>query len=144
MRCAAPSGIAQTSGLARRFHVMIQLREIDCYPDWFEHAPQGPFVSFARRFIRDISAVEAALTLPWSTGPVEGKINKPKLIKRSMFGRPGIELPRTLLIICIENAKYALLKKDWRVKRCRANSAANGEWKQSRAFPRIRGTKSRM
>ena len=32
---------------------------------------------------RDYAAVKAALTRPWSNGPVEGHINRPKLIKRS-------------------------------------------------------------
>lgn len=39
-----------------------------------------------------MDTVEAALRLPWSTGPVEGKINKLKLIKRSMCGRANIDL----------------------------------------------------
>jgi transposase len=36
---------------------------------------------------RDYAAVKAALTLPWSTGPVEDHINRLKLIKRSGYGR---------------------------------------------------------
>nr|WP_263499467.1 transposase [Sphingobium sp. 3R8] len=54
----------------------------------------NPLASLARGLKRDIGAVQAALTLPWSTGPVEGKINKLKLIKRSMYGRAGLELLR--------------------------------------------------
>jgi len=34
----------------------------------------------------------------WSTGPVEGKINKLKLIKRSMYGRAGLDLLRARLM----------------------------------------------
>lgn len=45
-----------------------------------------------------MDAVEAALKLPWSTGPVEGKINKLKLIKRSMYGRANIDLLRCRII----------------------------------------------
>lgn len=54
--------------------------------------------SFARGLPRDIDAVGAALTLPWSTGPVEGKINKLKLIKRSMYGRAGLDLLRARIM----------------------------------------------
>jgi hypothetical protein len=36
--------------------------------------------------------VLAGLTLPWSTGPLEGHVNRLKLIKRSMYGRA--KLPR--------------------------------------------------
>lgn len=46
----------------------------------------------------DMDAVEAALKLPWSTGPVEGKVNKLKLIKRSMYGRANIDLLRCRII----------------------------------------------
>ena len=35
------------------------------------------------------SLVEAALRLPYSTGPVEGNINRLKPIKRSGYGRQG-------------------------------------------------------
>lgn len=45
-----------------------------------------------------MDAVQAALRYPWSIGPVEGKINKLKLIKRSMYGRAGIDLLRARMI----------------------------------------------
>jgi len=38
--------------------------------------------------------VKAGLTLPWSTGPVEGQINRLKMLKRQMFGRANIDLLR--------------------------------------------------
>jgi hypothetical protein len=40
------------------------------------------------------AAVLAGLTLPYSNGVVEGKVNKLKLIKRTMFGRAGFPLLR--------------------------------------------------
>ena len=40
------------------------------------------------------AAVRAALSLPWSTGPVEGQISRLKTIKRTMYGRAGVELLR--------------------------------------------------
>jgi transposase len=43
---------------------------------------------------QDEAAVKAALTLPWSTGPVEGHINRLKLIKRSGYGRMQRDLLR--------------------------------------------------
>ena len=65
---------------------------------WLAQAPASPLASFARRPKRDIDTVSAALTMPWSTGRVEGKISKVKLIKRSMYGRAGIDLLRARLI----------------------------------------------
>ena len=38
--------------------------------------------------------MRAALELPWSTGPVEGHINRLKTIKRQMFGRAKFDLLR--------------------------------------------------
>jgi len=40
----------------------------------------------------DDEAVKAGVTLPWSSGPVEGHINRVKLIKRQVFGRAKFDL----------------------------------------------------
>src|SRR4030088_2264964 len=47
---------------------------------------------FARVLGRDLGAVEQAITSRWSNGPVEGHINRLKMIKRQMYGRAGFEL----------------------------------------------------
>ena len=39
---------------------------------------------------QDEAAVRAALTTPWSNGPVEGQVNRLKVIKRQMYGRAGL------------------------------------------------------
>ena len=38
--------------------------------------------------------MRAALTEPWSNGQVEGQVNRLKVIKRDMYGRPGFDLLR--------------------------------------------------
>ena len=43
---------------------------------------------------RDEAAIEATLRLSYSTGPVEGNINRLKLIKRSGYSRAGFDLLR--------------------------------------------------
>jgi transposase len=48
------------------------------------------FLTFARSVERDKPAILAGLTLPYSTGPVEGYINRLKLIKREAYGRAGL------------------------------------------------------
>src|SRR5712671_3057758 len=40
----------------------------------------------------DYAAVKAGVTLPWSSGPVEGHINRLKMLKRQMFGRARLDL----------------------------------------------------
>ena len=41
---------------------------------------------------KDEAAVRAAAMLPWSTGQVEGQINRLKTIKRQMYGRAKLDL----------------------------------------------------
>jgi transposase len=48
-------------------------------------------VTFADGLRRERTEPLAALTLPWSTGPVEGHITKLKLIKRQGYGRAGLD-----------------------------------------------------
>jgi transposase len=62
---------------------------------WLEQATAStlkPFQSFAASVRRDYEAVQAGVTHNWSTGPVEGEINRLKLVKRTMFGRAGFAL----------------------------------------------------
>ena len=51
-----------------------------------------PFQSFAASLRRDYAAVRAGVEQKCSTGPVEGEINKLKMVKRAMFGRAGFPL----------------------------------------------------
>lgn len=48
------------------------------------------FRSIALGIEQDKVAVLAGLTLPYSTGPIEGQINRLKLIKREAYGRAGL------------------------------------------------------
>lgn len=95
---SASLDVANAAELARRFQSMICNREVAALEPWLHDAANGPMSSFARGIRRDVEAVRAALMVPWSTGPVEGKINKLKLIKRSMYGRAGMDLLRSRMI----------------------------------------------
>lgn len=61
---------------------------------WLIDARGTALDAFARGVERDREAVMAALVEPWSTGPVEGQINRLKLLKRTMYGRAGYDLLR--------------------------------------------------
>lgn len=54
---------------------------------------------FAAGLERDLAAVTAGLTLPWSSGVVEGHVNRIKLLKRQMFGRAGFDLLRKRVLL---------------------------------------------
>ncbi|MFB9704895.1 transposase [Rhodococcus aetherivorans] len=50
--------------------------------------------SFAVGLLRDLDAVTAGLTLEYSSGPVEGHVNRIKMLKRQMYGRAHFDLLR--------------------------------------------------
>ena len=55
--------------------------------------------SFATGIRQDQQAVTNGLTLPYSSGKVEGSVNKIKTIKRQMYGRAGFDLLRKRVIL---------------------------------------------
>ena len=48
---------------------------------------------------KDLPAVIAGLTLPYSNGPIEGAKGKVKLLKRQMYGRAGFPLLRQRILL---------------------------------------------
>lgn len=92
LRAASPT-IAQAADLGCEFHDSLVERKADTLDGWLASALKR-IASFARGLVRDLDAVRAAIDLPWNTGPFEGKINKIKLITRSMYGRSGLNLLR--------------------------------------------------
>jgi len=55
--------------------------------------------TFAAGLRQDQAAIQAALTMPWSSGQAEGQINKLKLIKRQMYGRGNFDLIRSRVLL---------------------------------------------
>ena len=46
----------------------------------------------------DHAAVRNGLTLPYSSGAVEGRVNRIKMLKRQMYGRAGFDLLRKRIL----------------------------------------------
>jgi transposase len=96
IRQASPS--AETAYcLAQAFMQMIRKRtghQLDAWLISAEASQVPELESFARGIQQDKAAVLAGLTLPWSNGPLEGHVNRLKLIKRSMYGRAKLPLLR--------------------------------------------------
>ena len=81
--------------LAQDFAAIVRERQPDRFDSWLDRATASgvaPLQRFATRLRGDYEAVKAGLTLRWSNGPVEGQINRLKMLKRSMFGRAKIDL----------------------------------------------------
>jgi len=84
--------------LARWFARLVRNRQAHKLKAWIvcasAHDAPPELRRFARGLLEDLPSIEAALTLPWSNGQVEGQINRLKLIKRQMYGRANFDLLR--------------------------------------------------
>ena len=83
--------------LAQRYVKLVRDRDVKAFDPWLEQCARSDLPdlqTFAQGLQQDYSASRAALTLPYSNGPVEGQINKLKLLKRSMYGRGSFVLLR--------------------------------------------------
>jgi transposase len=83
--------------LVQRFGQMVREGGAQDLDDWLKDAEESKITElkrFAEGLRSDYGAVKAALLLPWSSGQVEGQVNRLKLIKRQMYGRAGFQLLR--------------------------------------------------
>jgi transposase len=89
--------LAEAIGLAQDFGAIVRQRQTDRFDAWLARAVASgvaPLRRFAMGLRADYEAVKAGLGLPWSNGPVEGHINRLKMLKRQMFGRAKLDLLR--------------------------------------------------
>jgi transposase len=95
--CQACSTANLVYELVQDFMSMLRQRKGDHLDDWLRLA-RDSHIRELERFVHSIeldkAAVQAGLTLPHSSGQVEGQITKLKLIKRTMYGRAGFALLR--------------------------------------------------
>lgn len=95
--CACCSEAAAVYPLAQRFMELLKERRVDCLDPWLADALACDISAirhFARTLKRNYAAVRAALTFEWSSGQVEGQVNRLKVIKRMMYGRAKFDLLR--------------------------------------------------
>jgi len=93
--CQSFPDLANSYLLAQEFGKIIREHLPDQFTKWLEKALSSEladFRNFAASLIKDKDAVTAALNTSWSSGQVEGQVNRLKLIKREMFGRGKIDL----------------------------------------------------
>jgi transposase len=108
IRQASPSAEAAYC-LAQAFMQMIRAHTGESLDTWLSeveesHLPE--LKSFAKGIQQDKAAVVAGLTLPYSNGPVEGHVNRLKLIKRSMYGRAKLPLLRARVLHVAEKEPF--------------------------------------
>jgi transposase len=81
--------------LVEKFLRMVRERTGEQLTAWLAEVQASQlqaFDSFVTGVQQDQDAVLAGLTLPWSNGPLEGNVNRLKLLKRSMYGRANFDL----------------------------------------------------
>src|SRR6266568_914024 len=103
--------------LAQAFMQMIREHTGEQLDTWLSsveasHLPE--LESFAKGIQQDKAAVFAGLTLPYSNGPLEGHVNRLKLIKRSMYGRAKLPLLRARVLHVAEKgpSRAAILARE--------------------------------
>lgn len=88
---------AEALGLTQDFAALVRQRQPEQLETWLERATASglqSFKSLANGIGADYEAVKAGVTLSWNNGPVEGHINRLKMLKRQMYGRAKIDLLR--------------------------------------------------
>jgi transposase len=92
---AQSTTVAEAIDLAEDFTTLVRQRQPAQLDPWRKRAASSTLEAlrrFATGLYDDYQAVKAGVTLPWSSGPVEGHINRLKMLKRQMFGRAHLDL----------------------------------------------------
>src|SRR5438128_7860914 len=87
--------VAEAVDLAQDFTHLVRQRQPERLDAWLQRATSSTLEALQRvasGLREDYAAVKAGVTLPWSTSPVEGHINRLKMVKRQMFGRARLDL----------------------------------------------------
>jgi transposase len=99
---ARSPALQSTHDLVRGFARILTQRHGRELPAWMgrvEPVGSAALRSFVAGLRTDLDAVTAGLTLPHSSGPVEGTVNRIKLLKRQMYGRANLDLLRKRLLL---------------------------------------------
>jgi transposase len=92
---AQHADVAEAIDLAQDFVQLVRQRQPQELEPWLARAAKSAveaFQRFAKGLRDDYDAIKAGVSLPWSSGPVEGQITRLKLLKRQMFGRASLAL----------------------------------------------------
>ena len=94
--------LAATRDLVREFADMLCHRHGERLEAWAgqaETSPVSELRGFAKGLRKDWAAVTAGLTVSYSSGAVEGHVNRIKMIKRQMYGRANPDLLRKRVLL---------------------------------------------
>jgi transposase len=98
---AADRLLADGYALVQRFRAALHDLDVNAFKQWLVDAAASelkPFARLAAGMTDDLEAITNAFRYPWSTGPVEGHINRVKFIKRAGYGRAKLLLLRARIL----------------------------------------------
>lgn len=84
--------LAEAQTLIDRFQSIVQRKAEAGLDLGLQDAGSSLVASFACGIAKDLAAVRAAVSSPWSNGQTEGHVNRLKLVKRQMYGRAMLDL----------------------------------------------------
>ena len=90
--------LADAITVAKQLNALLRRKASESLSAVLDAADRTPLKEFAAGLRRDIGAIQAALDLPWTTSPVEGQVNRLKMLKRTMYGRAGFHLLRARVL----------------------------------------------
>jgi transposase len=90
--------IRATTAAINEFGRILRERDAAAFEAWLTAARTTTLRGFVAGIVGDLAAVRAALSQPWSNGPVEGQINRLKLLKRQGYGRAKFDLLRSRVL----------------------------------------------
>lgn len=77
---------------------LFRTHDVNALRPWLAAAYESELRGFAATLARDVDAVLAAVLFPWSTGQVEGHVQRFEVVKRSMYGRAHCDLLRARVL----------------------------------------------
>jgi transposase len=95
---ALSSEIRTAVQAVNEFNRILRERDAAAFDCWLATTQATALHGFATGIINDVAAVRAALSQPWSNGPVEGQVNRLKMLKRQMYGRAKFDLLRSRVL----------------------------------------------
>ncbi|MGW6413360.1 ISL3 family transposase, partial [Streptomyces vinaceus] len=98
-RCPELDAVADCVRAFARMMTERRGTDLDAWLIRAEDTGLKPLCSLARGLRQDFDAVTAGLTLEWSSGKVEGNVNRVKRIKRDGYGRAGFDLLRRQILL---------------------------------------------
>jgi transposase len=97
--------VVRLCSLAVQFRGMLRWRNAQLLEPWLRRARSSglPNVAhYAKRLARDFDAVKLSISIPWNNGPIEGQINRFKVIKLQIYGRAELALLRARVLPFVE------------------------------------------